>query len=375
MNTTSKITYAILTFLSISVGIFLNVASTNENKEDFKDLLKPIGTILAAAWREDGNAILYLTSDQVENRMITISLTGLTEYPFDLQNDPAFFSRERIIELVRSSTLTNFKLQCGLDPNTDGPMSTTLVFWSEDLWQGTPQYFFCGQGFSTYEIEDMISNAQSLCIVSEVSGNDRIRRCSNGPACDDAIQNSDESDIDCGGSCQECREGMLCNSDSDCLGDCVDGVCHTPTCSDGIQNQNESDIDCGGRCKRCQNDSGCNTNEDCASSNCESNICVPMRTCSGEFADENFYNYTVYIRQPRGCAGTVNFLANSLNEARSCAFDEGYMLLNQVCIYEIFNTQSGITNEVEAGSENQALSCSNCITNCDILRTWSCRRF
>jgi len=43
--------------------------------------------------------------------------------------------------------------------------------------------------------------------------------------CDDGIQNGDEIDIDCGGTCDPC-----------------------PTCDDGIMNQNEIAIDCGGEC-------------------------------------------------------------------------------------------------------------------------------
>ena len=46
------------------------------------------------------------------------------------------------------------------------------------------------------------------------------------PSCDDGLVGGDETDIDCGGSCQLCDIGNTCNDDSDCQGDsCVDSVC------------------------------------------------------------------------------------------------------------------------------------------------------
>jgi hypothetical protein len=47
-------------------------------------------------------------------------------------------------------------------------------------------------------------------------------------SCNDGIQNGDETDIDCGGSCDPC-----------------------PTCDDGIQNGDETGVDCGGSCDAC----------------------------------------------------------------------------------------------------------------------------
>lgn len=47
-----------------------------------------------------------------------------------------------------------------------------------------------------------------------------------GPACDDAEQNGNETDIDCGGDCGPCLEGDHCAGNSDCLtGNCVNGTC------------------------------------------------------------------------------------------------------------------------------------------------------
>ncbi|WP_420318990.1 hypothetical protein [Ekhidna sp.] len=352
------------------MGVFFIVASDQDDKEKVSDILKPIGTILAAAWREEGNAILYLTSDQVTNQMITIPLTGITNYPFGPDGDEAFINRERLIELVKSTNLTEFKLQCGLNPDDDGPMVTAIVFWSEDGWEGVKQEFFCGAGFSAYEIEQMISSAQSFCIYTEMSGADRIQRCSLGPACDDAILNGNESDIDCGGSCDGCRDGSSCNDNSDCQGDCLNGQCYTPTCYDGIQNQDETDVDCGGWfCSRCQLGGGCTTNEDCLSSNCEEGTCVPLRTCGGQFANANFRNRRITVKLSSGCVGRVWYLSNDRDEAKVCAAADGYEVVEATCLYSFYRTESSSPITVEAPTLEDARNCANCYV-CDYETGW-----
>lgn len=50
-----------------------------------------------------------------------------------------------------------------------------------------------------------------------------------GPgACDDGIQNGDESDVDCGGSCEACNNGASCVSAEDCLSARCEGTCASP---------------------------------------------------------------------------------------------------------------------------------------------------
>lgn len=51
--------------------------------------------------------------------------------------------------------------------------------------------------------------------------------------CNDAIQNGDESDVDCGGDrCAACIQGQKCNVIQDCASNlsCADGVCCTSAC-------------------------------------------------------------------------------------------------------------------------------------------------
>jgi hypothetical protein len=51
------------------------------------------------------------------------------------------------------------------------------------------------------------------------------------PTCDDGAQNGDETDVDCGGSCAQCKVGDKCAAPGDCpLGYCFDGVCCGEAC-------------------------------------------------------------------------------------------------------------------------------------------------
>jgi len=58
-----------------------------------------------------------------------------------------------------------------------------------------------------------------------------VRTCTYVQTCRDGIINQDETDIDCGGIiCPKCEDGMMCNTDEDCLNKCnsVIGRCYSP---------------------------------------------------------------------------------------------------------------------------------------------------
>ncbi|MBI4896134.1 MAG: hypothetical protein HY832_01145, partial [Candidatus Aenigmarchaeota archaeon] len=93
--------------------------------------------------------------------------------------------------------------------------------------------------------------------------------------CSNSIKENDETDIDCGGSCDPCEAGKTCNTASDCSSsNCALGVCQESTCTDSIQNEGESDIDCGGNyCTGCAVGQSCIYHRDCASSYCNAKVC------------------------------------------------------------------------------------------------------
>ena len=79
--------------------------------------------------------------------------------------------------------------------------------------------------------------------------------CLAAQTCDDGIQNQDETDVDCGGTCDPCATGAQCNDDDDCeSGACSNGtcvVCHAGTyhcfgnylkvCADDESDWNDAD--------------------------------------------------------------------------------------------------------------------------------------
>jgi len=49
-------------------------------------------------------------------------------------------------------------------------------------------------------------------------------------SCSDGIKNQDETDVDCGGSCDPCTDGKACETDDDCVNKCSsNNKCYTPT--------------------------------------------------------------------------------------------------------------------------------------------------
>jgi hypothetical protein len=107
--------------------------------------------------------------------------------------------------------------------------------------------------------------------------------------CDDQLVNVHETGVDCGGDdCPQCPVGGACRRDADCeSGRCLDGICNPTICSDGVLNGNESDVDCGGSCDKCLPGQVCGQDEDCArgpldhlwgatSGYCRGGVCVTM---------------------------------------------------------------------------------------------------
>ena len=98
--------------------------------------------------------------------------------------------------------------------------------------------------------------------------------------CRDRIKDGDETDIDCGGSCQTCWAGKSCSAPTDCQSRACDaGTCRMHTCSDGVKDGYESDVDCGSSCGTCAAGQVCAADSDCASGNCSNGI-ASLGTCN-----------------------------------------------------------------------------------------------
>jgi hypothetical protein len=108
-------------------------------------------------------------------------------------------------------------------------------------------------------------------------------------SCDDALQNRDETDVDCGGTCAaRCAAGQRCESPADCESSvctpaaCAAGeaCCEEASCTDGVRNGSEADLDCGGQrssCRGCADGRSCRQDADCESAVCSLGSCVSCR--------------------------------------------------------------------------------------------------
>ncbi|MEM6295589.1 MAG: hypothetical protein AAGA54_30225, partial [Myxococcota bacterium] len=100
------------------------------------------------------------------------------------------------------------------------------------------------------------------------------------PTCSDGVQNGDETDEDCGGSCgATCDDGESCEDGGDCVSGVCDGTsdtCVAPACDDGVQNGDETGLDCGGSCgATCDTGESCDDANDCLSAGCDGGACNP----------------------------------------------------------------------------------------------------
>lgn len=115
-------------------------------------------------------------------------------------------------------------------------------------------------------------------LLSSSSGGQGGTSTTAGPTCGDGIKNQNESDVDCGGPCAKCPDGLACRTNSDCeSGTCPEDVlvCTTLGCADKILNGDETDVDCGGTCPKCKDDKACLVDGDCASGFCNDELAMP----------------------------------------------------------------------------------------------------
>jgi hypothetical protein len=113
------------------------------------------------------------------------------------------------------------------------------------------------------------------------------------PSDEDGKKNNGETDTDCGGpTAKKCGVGKVCAAPTDCgLGFCASGACAVPSATDKLQNGTETDVDCGGAAQTydgitvppapgCAAAMKCLADSDCASSVCaESKVCVEAPSC------------------------------------------------------------------------------------------------
>ena len=181
--------------------------------------------------------------------------------------------------------------------------------------------------------------------------------------CTDSVQNGDETDVDCGGSCPPCPDGDNCLTDTDCEnGFCITVappfVCATPNCSDGFVNQDETDVDCGGvTCPGCPGGSACNVDSDCLSGFCIAGICAEPGTCNDGVQNQN--ETDVDCGGTCGATCLINEVCNAAGDCESgvctnnqCKCSAGAFIFN----FPVSSNGGGATDSAEWPGGTQAMN-------------------
>ncbi|MCB9568206.1 MAG: hypothetical protein H6710_13515 [Myxococcales bacterium] len=107
----------------------------------------------------------------------------------------------------------------------------------------------------------------------------------DGEECDDG--NDDETDA-CLSSCvaASCGDGFVqagvetCDDGNDDNTDACTTLCAAPACDDGLLSGDESDVDCGGSCDPCDLGGVCNNSNDCGGGGvCQAGVCAILASC------------------------------------------------------------------------------------------------
>jgi hypothetical protein len=200
--------------------------------------------------------------------------------------------------------------------------------------------------------------------------------------CDDNVQDGDETDVDCGGSCAPCWFAQRCLVQADCsatapgcdaaLGGCacdaVSLTCVADACVDHTKDAQETDVDCGGvECSRCAAGSSCAIDFDCTSNACDavSSTCVASQ-CSDHHRDGN----ETATDCGGGCPGCV--LGAQCYDDYDC-LSAACDVVALVCITDtcVDHHQDGDETDVDCGGPTCAARCgvgqwcgstSDCVT-------------
>ena len=196
-----------------------------------------------------------------------------------------------------STCLDNQKNGEETDVDCGGPCKSKCTVYQGCKKDSDCQSNICG---ATGTCEPTLCQKDNDCNVAN------SERCDEGVciSCHDNEKNGDETDVDCGGSCNKCSIGKSCLADKDCdtglkcdeSKKCVDGSVVEPVidpevmCSDGQKNNDETSVDCGGKiCPQCAVDRECLADSDCQSWSCKGGLCTAA-ACTSAKAGEILIN-------------------------------------------------------------------------------------
>jgi hypothetical protein len=161
-------------------------------------------------------------------------------------------------------------------------------------------------------------------------------------ACANGVKDSGEADLDCGGECPGCAEGLACGANTDCAsGFCNGGICAVAGCDDGFKNGNETDIDCGGGvCLGCAMNKTCVQNTDCVSGACNFGLCGEVDPC----ADGVLTGAETDIDCGGSCATKCGEGSNCQSTS-DCSI--GFLCIDSTCQSERDSDKDGVKDDVD----------------------------
>jgi hypothetical protein len=205
--------------------------------------------------------------------------------------------------------------------------------------------------------------------------------CSNG------VKDGDETDADCGGSCEPCGLGRACAYDWDCsataagcdttLGGCAcdesSRVCVASHCVDRRRDGAESDVDCGGQCAGCGPGKVCHHDADCSAdaSGCDQCACdVLTSTCVYDHCADNRVDADESALDCGGakCRGCAIGKACKLDS--DCAYD-ACDTISLTCTYYCYDHHlDGDETDLDCGGPS---GCGGCFVGQKCLSNFDCQ--
>jgi hypothetical protein len=197
--------------------------------------------------------------------------------------------------------------------------------------------------------------------------------------CADGVQDSDETDVDCGGaSCSACGLTKGCKVDTDCASmgcNANTHKCDPNQCTDNMQNGAETDVDCGGgTCPACAGGKHCSMDTDCVQYFvCTGGTCTrePESNCLdgidnngdglADCQDPTCLNVTVSCVPVAPVGAQLGVVAPSCPSGFGSGVPEYTGFHEGVCAGCSCNTSA--TCQIQAGYITNSFACSGSATN------------
>lgn len=184
-----------------------------------------------------------------------------------------------LIAIDTSNSLSNKQPDTMAWKNISGTSGTLLELELKDKMS----YYLHVKGV------DKAGNIQDIADVSDAFTVDTNLK----PTCDDEKKNQDETDVDCGGkNCGACSLSKECEKNSDCKSEFCAlnltlelNVCQefVDYCANGIKDLDETDVDCGGVCdQKCDVGFQCLEDSDCT----DLSFCGESLTCESSCGND-----------------------------------------------------------------------------------------